>query len=65
MAQRNLFAHLQIILSMAVLLLIFVVKPVTVLGTPHAAQLKTQPAPSKGISVFVLQLLKRTKATKI
>lgn len=46
-AQRNLFAHLQIVLSTAVLLLIFVVKPVTVLGTPRAAQLKTSQLPAK------------------
>lgn len=47
MAQRNLFAHLQIILSAAVLLLIFVVKPVTVLGIPRSAQLKMSQLPAK------------------
>lgn len=31
-AQADLFTHLQIILSTAVLLLIFAVKPITVLG---------------------------------
>lgn len=47
MAQRNLFAHLQIILSTAVLLLVFVVKLITVLGIPRAAQLKTSQLPAK------------------
>lgn len=61
MAHRNLFAHLQTILSTAALLLIFVVKAETVLGTPHTAQLKTSQLPAKVFHFLCYDSLKTLK----